>query len=372
MSNACRNSLLIIVAVIVCVATPLLGSKVFAQSELLFPVARSVSYTAPNLEGVFEKMPAPTTVVQDISIIAPEAEVVFVGHPQVTAPVTRSNKVVKNLAVATETAVYIEEVSAEETFVVQSELRFPVVSKVSYHAPDLETVFADYQPNPEMVVTKVTSYIAPDLEIVFAGHPIVDDITVVKEVVSKKDQNRARKTRKQDTVARNIASLQKQVAALQQQIASLTGDTANDFGYGSCGPTVKDLQKFLNRNGFTLATTGAGSAGQETSFFGPRTLAALKQFQSAYNIPTTGVVDAQTRNLINSIEYNVFGKITATDCAPSKNTVTAKDGSNKKDQKEVIRNDQTDKDGDKSTSGNFFTNLFKKIVNFFLSLFNWN
>ena len=371
MSNACRNSLLIIVAVIVCVATPLMGSKVLAQSELLFPVARSVSYTAPNLEGVFETMPAPTTVVQDISIIAPEAEVVFVGHPQVTAPVTRSTKVVTNLVVATETAVYLEEVPAEETFVVQSELRFPVTSKVSYQAPDLETVFADYQPNPEMVVTKVTSYIAPDLEVVFAGHP-TDNTRVVKQVAGKKDYTRARKTRKQDTVARNIASLQKQVAALQQQIASLTDNTADDFGYGSCGPAVKDLQRFLNRNGFTLATTGAGSAGQETSFFGPRTLAALKQFQSAYNIPATGVVDAQTRNLINSIEHKVLGKITATDCAPSKNTTATNDGSNKKDQKEVIRNDQTDKDGDKSTSGNFFTNLFKKIVNFFLSLFNWN
>ena len=141
----------------------------------------------------------------------------------------------------------------------------------------------------------------------------------------------------------------------------------------SCGPMVKKLQQFLNRNGFALATTGAGSVGQETSFFGPRTLAALKRFQSAYNIPTTGVVDAQTRDLINSIEHNALGKITATDCVtPKKPVVTEVDSLIKEDKTEVIRNDQTEKDADKSTSGNFFTNLFKKIVNFFRNLFAWN
>ena len=56
----------------------------------------------------------------------------------------------------------------EETFVVQSELHFPVVSKVSYHAPDLETVFSDHQPNPEMVVTEGNFLtFAPDVEVVF-------------------------------------------------------------------------------------------------------------------------------------------------------------------------------------------------------------
>ena len=146
MSNACKNSLLIIVAVIVCVATPLLGSKVFAQSELFFPVARSVSYTAPSLESVFEKTPAPTTVVQDVSITVPSTEVIFTGHPQRTVSTKQSNKVVTNLTIASETTVYIE-VPAEETFIVKSELRFPVTSKVSYTAPDLENVFSGYTQN---------------------------------------------------------------------------------------------------------------------------------------------------------------------------------------------------------------------------------
>ena len=92
MSNACKNSLLIIVAVIVCVATPLLGSKVFAQSELLFPVAQRASYTAPSLEAV------------------------FAGHPQTTVSVENSILTVQNVVITTNTRIYIEEVPAEDKF----------------------------------------------------------------------------------------------------------------------------------------------------------------------------------------------------------------------------------------------------------------
>ncbi|MCY4576892.1 MAG: peptidoglycan-binding domain-containing protein [Candidatus Kaiserbacteria bacterium] len=364
MSNACKNSLLIIVAVIVCVATPLVGSKVFAQSELFFPVARSVSYTAPSLETVFENTPAPTTVVQHVSLTIPDAEVVFVGHPHTTVAAKESSQVVRNLPTSSEAVVYVAEVPASETFMVRSELRFPVTSKVHYSAPDLETVFSGYPSTSDAVVTKVTSYLTPDLEVVFVGHP-VDTTRVVTAVQT--DKRHA--TRKQDTIMRNIADLQRQVAVLQQQIAALTGNTTDDFGCDSCGPTVKNLQQFLNRNGFTLATIGAGSPGQETSYFGPRTLAALERFQSAYHIPVTGVVDAQTRNLINSITPNALGKITVTDCVTPKNTVATGSNSDAGNNGEIIRNDQDGKDGGESTSGNFFTNLFKKIANFFKNLF---
>ena len=135
---------------------------------------------------------------------------------------------------------------------------------------------------------------------------------------------------------------------------------------------LKNLQKFLNRNGFTLATVGAGSPGQETSYFGPRTRTALERFQAAYNIPVTGVADTQTRNRINSIESNALGKITAIDCVLPKNTVATGNGSNKEIVGEIIQSDQNEKDDDKSTSGNFFTNLFRKIINFFKTLFGLN
>lgn len=51
---------------------------------------------------------------------------------------------------------------------------------------------------------------------------------------------------------------------------------------GSTGAEVMDVQKFLNNNGFTVSTSGAGSAGNETSYFGPATKAAAINFQEAY------------------------------------------------------------------------------------------
>lgn len=47
-------------------------------------------------------------------------------------------------------------------------------------------------------------------------------------------------------------------------------------------PDVKNLQKFLNINGFLLDTNGPGSPGNETEFFGPKTQNALVKFQDAH------------------------------------------------------------------------------------------
>ena len=45
---------------------------------------------------------------------------------------------------------------------------------------------------------------------------------------------------------------------------------------------IAELQKFLNSNGFTVATTGPGSPGHESTRFGTHTIAALKLFQEAH------------------------------------------------------------------------------------------
>ena len=348
MSNVFKNSLLIIVAVIICVATSLVGSKAFA-SELLFPVSRNVSYTAPSIDAV------------------------FAGHLHVNVAVDSAIST-NTVLVDTDTDTYIEEVPAEDSFIVRSSLRFPVRQRASYIAPNIDVVFAGVVVNSyieelssedtflvqselRFPIAKRSSYTAPDLEVVFTG--ISYDETISVKTTNKRSTDSAEK---QKEVAEKIASLWRQVADLEMQIASLKANasTANDFGCGSCGTHVKNLQKFLNRNGFILATVGAGSVGSETSFFGPRTLAALKNFQSVYNVPVTGVVDAQTRSIINSIESNALGKIITVDCVTPKK---------KSGQEEIIRNDLKDKDGIESTSGNFFTNLFKKIVDFFRNLF---
>lgn len=50
---------------------------------------------------------------------------------------------------------------------------------------------------------------------------------------------------------------------------------------GMSGDDVKELQIFLNDHGYTVATTGAGSAGHETDFYGPETAAAVTKMQDA-------------------------------------------------------------------------------------------
>lgn len=45
---------------------------------------------------------------------------------------------------------------------------------------------------------------------------------------------------------------------------------------------VLRLQQFLNERGFTIAASGPGSKGQETTYYGPATTAAVKRYQEAY------------------------------------------------------------------------------------------
>ncbi|MBP9821653.1 MAG: PD40 domain-containing protein [Candidatus Pacebacteria bacterium] len=65
---------------------------------------------------------------------------------------------------------------------------------------------------------------------------------------------------------------------------------------------VKELQKFLNTNGYPISTVGAGSVGFETTLFGAKTKAALIAFQKANNItPAVGYFGPITRGIINSM-----------------------------------------------------------------------
>ena len=65
---------------------------------------------------------------------------------------------------------------------------------------------------------------------------------------------------------------------------------------GSVGEDVKNLQKILNAQGFTVAASGPGSTGNETARFGALTRAAVIRFQKANNItPTAGYFGPITR-----------------------------------------------------------------------------
>lgn len=72
---------------------------------------------------------------------------------------------------------------------------------------------------------------------------------------------------------------------------------------GTIDPQVLILQQTLNQDGFTLATSGPGSPGNETTKFGALTYAALKTFQCTEGIACSGdeattgygLLNAQTR-----------------------------------------------------------------------------
>lgn len=118
-----------------------------------------------------------------------------------------------------------------------------------------------------------------------------------------------------------IAALIAQITKLQAQIAAQQGTTTGnalpkitlprDLQVGSSGQDVRDLQRFLNADSDTrIATTGAGSPGNETTLFGPMTKAAVIKFQNKYRAAVltpagltngTGYVGASTRAHIAKI-----------------------------------------------------------------------
>jgi peptidoglycan hydrolase-like protein with peptidoglycan-binding domain len=61
-------------------------------------------------------------------------------------------------------------------------------------------------------------------------------------------------------------------------------------------PDIKALQQFLNSHGFMVATSGLGSPGNETDFFGTKTYQALVKFQQAQGLPAT----SRPPNIANS------------------------------------------------------------------------
>ena len=107
-----------------------------------------------------------------------------------------------------------------------------------------------------------------------------------------------------------ITSLMATINALQAQLNTTSGSTVST-GYtfntnltvGSKGADVMNLQKVLNMSAdTTVALTGAGSKGMETTTFGPATKAAVIKFQTKYGItPAAGYVGAITRAKLNSM-----------------------------------------------------------------------
>ena len=69
---------------------------------------------------------------------------------------------------------------------------------------------------------------------------------------------------------------------------------------GMYGQDVRELQKFLNKNGFIISEKNEGSIGNETTYIGERTEAALIRFQEKNGIsPAAGYFGQITRSFVS-------------------------------------------------------------------------
>lgn len=146
----------------------------------------------------------------------------------------------------------------------------------------------------------------------FVGFAMALSLVFGGAVAPAQAQSVADLTAQINSLLSTIAALQSQLVVLQG--GSTTGGTTGT-GYvfntnltiGSTGTDVMNLQKVLNMSADTqVAASGVGSAGNESSTFGPLTRSAVIKFQLKHGIsPAVGYVGPITRAKLNTMGGSV-------------------------------------------------------------------
>lgn len=96
-------------------------------------------------------------------------------------------------------------------------------------------------------------------------------------------------------------------ASLALARASVNASFNRLLNVGLVDEDVRNLQRFLNSNGFVVAPAGPGAPGEETNYFGALTRAAVVKFQLANEVIQTttdegaGQVGPRTRTKLNEL-----------------------------------------------------------------------
>lgn len=128
-----------------------------------------------------------------------------------------------------------------------------------------------------------------------------------------------------DAIVTMVQSFGADATTVANVRASLTGGTpttggtttatacsfTKDLTLGSTGTDVKCLQQYLNGAGYPVASTGVGSAGNEGTYFGSLTQAALAKWQAAMGVsPAAGYFGSISRAKYASVAGGTTGGTT--------------------------------------------------------------
>jgi peptidoglycan hydrolase-like protein with peptidoglycan-binding domain len=92
---------------------------------------------------------------------------------------------------------------------------------------------------------------------------------------------------------------------------------------GSSGIDVRQLQIVLNNAGIIVASSGAGSAGKESDYFGPATRSALLKFQRSRSLTADGQLNADTIAYVNKMVVSDPAKLVPLRAVASPSTAGA-------------------------------------------------